>query len=437
MPALAFALALAAAAAADFPPFSFRPISPSSEAFYRETLLPDDIDGDGDLDFFSGEGRGGRQFWFENPGRGAGAWERRPVHDSNEADVGAALMDVDGDGRMDKVSSAWWYRNPGFAGAGGKERPFAGCRYGGSAYLHDLYPADMDGDGRPDLLAVDYDGIRWYEIPRDSACRAWTEHKVNGYSDVAQHGGIAAGDLDGDGDLDISRLNLWFENADGKGKAWKEHAGPDFGTLWDGGWGLSGRALIHDLDGDGHRDLIQAECDLPNGRVAWFSNRGGKGLEWVPHPVKDSTDGQDFHSLALADFDGDGDLDLFSSGAGQSARTPTAYAWENLDGKGGAWKEHRLDSGKAAHEAVAADVDGDGDADILAKTWGPGGQYWLENRRIVLPDGIRRGARRDVKRPGSRPAPLFDSPSGPRDAAGRRPGKARPAGPRSRSGGAG
>lgn len=61
-------------------------------------------------------------------------------------------------------------------------------------FRHDLYPADMDGDGHPDILAVDYDGIRWYKVERDSACKPWAEHMLNGYSDVGQHGGIVAGE---------------------------------------------------------------------------------------------------------------------------------------------------------------------------------------------------------------------------------------------------
>lgn len=83
---------LAIPSAAAFPAFLSRGISPAGETFYRETLLPADIDGDGDGDFFGGEGRGGRQFRFENPGPFDSAWIRRPVHDSNKADVGAARL---------------------------------------------------------------------------------------------------------------------------------------------------------------------------------------------------------------------------------------------------------------------------------------------------------------------------------------------------------
>jgi hypothetical protein len=384
----AFAIVLALGipdTAGALPPFALRSITPVDGSLYRETMLPADIDKDGDMDFYSGQGRGGKTWWFEHEGR---TWTRRLVSDSNETDVGAALLDVDGDGWMDKVAGTWWYRNPGFPdrGPAGKAKAFGTCRYTeGSFYVHDLYPADMDGDGHDDILTIDYSGVRWFKVERDSACRPWAEHMINGYTDTAQHGGIAAGDLDGDGDMDVSRVDRWFENLDGKGLQWKEHANIDFGTYWPSGWGISGRALIFDLDGDGAKDLVQTECDVPNGRVAWFSNQGGKGLAWKRHIIKDSTDGQDFHSLAPADFDGDGDLDLFSAGAGVSEGPNTSYIWENLDGKGGSWREHIVNTGKKEHEGAAADMDGDGDVDILIKTWAAGDQYYLENQLIPNP----------------------------------------------------
>lgn len=397
-----FPALLAFAAAQAMPPFIVRSIAPAGRTS-SESLLAADIDKDGDLDFFSGEGRGGRSWWFE---RTASGWNRRLVSDSDLTDVGAALLDVDGDGWIDKVASGFWYRNPGFPPgglpAGAPDPVFTPCRYSDVEFVHDLYVADMDGDGRKDVVMMWYDGIRWLRTPPpDSACGPWEEHLVNGNTSPQQHGGIAVGDLDGDGDMDVSRVDRWYENADGKGTAWIEHVNIPFGENGLSGWGLSGRARILDLDGDGHNDLVETESDVPNGRVAWFANPDGKGLRWVEHLVKDSTDGQDFHSLLLEDFDGDGDLDIFSAGAGSSAGTPKSYIWENLDGKGGSWKEHVIfDGPQSIHEATAADLDGDGDMDILAVNWDDGAHYYLENQLVPNSgSGIRSvGARYARKR---------------------------------------
>ncbi|MDB5048773.1 MAG: hypothetical protein JWO30_1844 [Fibrobacteres bacterium] len=406
------------------PGFRYHPIpTPGFDRGNRETLLPVDIDKDGDLDFFTGGGRGSPSEWYEN--LGADGWKEHLVNDSNDTDVGAVALDVDGDGWMDKVAGSYWYRNPGHP----RDTAFIACQDTAHAYVHDILAADIDGDGVQDIINIDYDGIRWFTVPRDSRCLPWVEHMVDGYRvDPPQHGGIAVGDIDGDGDLDISRIDRWFENDGGKGLKWIEHVNLDFGSVWENGWGLSGKARILDVDGDGKLDLIQTECDLPNGRVAWFKNMDGKGLSWERHLIKDSTDGQDFHTLAIADYDGDGDLDIFSMGGPTSQGTPKAYLWENLDGKGGSWKEWIVYEGKAGHEGAATDMDGDGDPDILLKPWITGERFYLENLLIPPASSISpraRLGRAKGKRPGMQRRPwdrVFPARGAAADAKGKRRG---------------
>jgi FG-GAP-like repeat len=361
---------------------------------YRETLLPADLDHDGDMDFFSGEGRSRKLWWFQKNGE---VWRRHLVSDSNVNDVGAALFDADSNGFLDRVSSSFWYRNPGAfqPDSAGVLKQFEAYRYSDQQYLHDILTADIDQDGRLDIITIEFSGIRWFRAPRaDSACGLWEPVMVNtGTSNPQQHGGIAVGDLDGDKDLDISRLDRWFENKDGKGVEWIEHVNIPFG-LWDpSAYGLSGRALIVDVNGDGHMDILQTECDLPNGRVAWFENKGGQGAEWSTHLIKDSTDGQDYHSLAYVDFDGDGDSDVFSGGGSHSSGKVKIYVWENLDGKGLEWKEHILSQDiTSLHDATSADMDGDGDMDILGKNFLWGVHFVFVNQ--TKPNHVERNMKR-------------------------------------------
>jgi hypothetical protein len=86
------------------------------------------------------------------------------------------------------------------------------------------------------------------------------------------------------------------------------------------------------------------------------------------------------HSLCVEDFDNDGDLDFFS-GAGPMTSNlyKRAYIFENLEGEGEKWENHEVLFKIECTDAVAADVDGDGDIDICGKTWKDDTVYFLKN----------------------------------------------------------
>jgi hypothetical protein len=381
-----------------------------------ETLSAADVDKDGDMDFYSG--RFGSADWHEN--LGGGLWQRHSISDSTDTDVGAAALDVDGDGWTDRVSGSFWYRNPGAAGG-----PFRTFRYGNLNFVHDLALGDIDGDGRSDVVSMGPREIFWLKRPADPVRAGeagdWWERDtvVSGEAYASQHGGLSVGDIDGDGDADVARLDCWFENPGPGGGNWTRRPGPEFGR--EGPWGMTGRALVLDMDGDGANDLLQTECDLKNGRVAWFRNRGGRGLDWDMRLIKDSTDGQDFHTLLVADFDGDGDADVVSQGNANGAEPPKTYVWERQGASGTAWKEHVVQEGLFGHDAAAADFDGDGDIDIVSKTRVDSVIYILENQ-LVPSAAVRPGHAPEASAaPGIGP-PYYRSPRGLSDALGRRHG---------------
>ena len=128
--------------------------------------------------------------------------------------------------------------------------------------------------------------------------------------------------------------------------------------------------VIGDLDGDGDHDLVLQEHW--GAKLAWFENRDGKGITWVTHMI--AGPGAPFpaksrnilHGLLALDFDNDGDIDVFS-GENQGS----LWIYENTDGKG-TLTEHLVATGPA-HEPRAADVDCDGDLDLVGKSWGDPG----------------------------------------------------------------
>lgn len=104
----------------------------------------------------------------------------------------------------------------------------------------------------------------------------------------------------------------------------------------EGLWGIQTRAQLVDIDRNGDLDLVQAEGDVLNGRVIWFENLG-KGIDWARHLIKEPGYDQDFHSLNVADFDNDGDLDIFTGGGFLNRGEFKWFIWENVDGKGTQW----------------------------------------------------------------------------------------------------
>jgi len=142
-------------------------------------------------------------------------------------------------------------------------------------------------------------------------------------------------------------------------------------------------SVAADIDADGDQDIIVSNPE----RTLWFEARNGEYFE-RPLPAAD------FQSWALVptDFDGDGDLDLLVGKSNESdfidfvlrERRSGVEWFENLDGKGTFAEPKRLgdSSWPTISELHLADIDADGDQDILFGTSGPlggGSVVWLKN----------------------------------------------------------
>jgi hypothetical protein len=296
------------------------------------------------------------------------------------------MMDVDGDGWQDIVIGGTWYRNPQNPRLAVFERMVYDDRI--LSEIHDIVLADVNGDGQSDVVVLgDKEGCFWYEVPDQPLAGKtnWKRHVITmdvlKDKDAIHSGFYPAGisDLDGDGDADIVLPDRWLENKT-KGEEWVKHALP-FGKR--GPWGLSSRSWIVDLNKDGFPDIVMTDSDQKKSGVAWLENDGQKPPTFRAHDLKQDATGDrgSFHSLAVLDFDGDDDLDIFTvdqedpsifpSGAG-----PRWYIFENLGKDQVTFQEKViLDNGLGGHDARVGDIDGDGDLDIVSKIW----RRWPEN----------------------------------------------------------
>jgi uncharacterized repeat protein (TIGR01451 family) len=343
------------------------------------SVIVADVDGDGDLDLLAAAYYGDAVAWWENDGTPAGgSWSKTTIDGTFDAASSAAVADVDGDGDLDLIGAAdvavddvaWWENTAGDGSAWTKHT--INDSFGGASRVA---AADLDGDGDLDLLGAAYgvDDIAWWEnetIHRSAAFPAVGQVTVAGNAGAPLR--ATAADVDGDGDLDLLAAAYggdavaWWEN-DGTpaGSGWTEYT---VDASFDGARDVTGA----DIDGDGDLDLFAAAEVADD--IAWWENTAGDGSTWIKTAIDETFDGAS--SVAAADVDGDGDLDLL---AAAEVADDIAW-WENTAGDGSTWTKTIIDgSFDRASSIAAADVDGDGDLDLLGAAFGAGEIAWWES----------------------------------------------------------
>jgi hypothetical protein len=279
-------------------------------------------------------------------GRTTVAW-KKIVIDSAFRSEGVAVADVNKDGHQDILVGDVWYQGPDFKQMhvirkGPKFNP-KGYDPHGYSHAFACWADDINGDGWPDLIVIDFPGEPCY----------------------------------------------WYENPGDKGGLWKEH------VIWHSA--CNETPLYVDLLGTGKRVLLMGWQPIrkimvePDGRVrlqttenqgqmAYFTPGKDPTALWEMHPVSvPSAPGEEVagtfrysHGLGVGDVNGDGRLDVIT----------TRGWWEQPirpDGKN-PWPFHPANLGDACADMFAYDVDGDGKADVISSSAHNFGIWWHQQR---------------------------------------------------------
>lgn len=313
-----------------------------------------DINGDGLPDVWtSGRGSGETAYqmvWYRSPD-----WTRFEIAQGDYKY--GNLGDIDGDGDLDIVVSSSWFENVGTPET--RDWPEHPLGYDFEPDLFHL--GDINQDGRLDIVLTTKEKLFWLQNSGDPR-EDWEMVQIAEDRDRRTGGAIA--DLDGDGDLDVLWGNAWYENpADPAAAPWPMH-------MIDGGWPAEARGVVADLNGDGHPDVVLSGEESGVG-VAWYQAPAHPqtGL-WLRHDVL-SQGYEGLHSLALSDFDTDGDLDIFIAEMHHGENPDKVAIFENADSTATRWVEH-LVALTGSHNAKVGDLNGDGCPDIVGKNYQAG-----------------------------------------------------------------
>ncbi|MBN76621.1 MAG: hypothetical protein CMO36_00235 [Verrucomicrobiaceae bacterium] len=238
-------------------------------------------------------------------------------------------------------------------------------------YLWDIHLGDVNKDNRPDIifgLGGSFDQIGIYLNSGSMFNWGGLIAAKTGTSTGDEPRNIHLADIDGDGDQDVISANYlsnqisYYPNGGGASVVRLTSSSQTRGPR---------NVRTGDINGDGRLDLISVS--VLDGKVAWYNGTGNGrfGSQKIIHTYStrstgggpDGSDALGPRGLDVADFDGDGDLDVFST----SEVGNTVCLHENL-GQGNFARAEIITNRAAAGISYVKtiDMDGDGDLDVVS-----------------------------------------------------------------------
>ena len=321
-----------------------------------EDATPVDLDGDGTADVVSCcEGKTKTMFVHWGPGNredllSEAAWQTEPLPESVNRMMWmfCVPMQVDGKRGVDLVAAGkgsdaqiGWFESPE------APRDLSAWKWhpmDDVGWVMSIRTRDMDDDGVVDVLLSDRKGprrgVRWLENPGpvNIQTKPWTNHYLGGQDREVMFLDMA--DLDGDTFDDVlcavRNSPILFLRSNGTNRSYQSVE-----IVMPKGFGTGKGTAVGDLDRDGHPELVFS-CEHANGNLSGvgrlvfpsFPEGTAYTLDNVSGP-----EGIKYDRLELADLDGDGDLDILCC----EERQPTEG---RRGGLGVFWYENQLGNGR-------------------------------------------------------------------------------------------
>lgn len=388
-----------------------QPVDPSQAvAFQKFTLDPNqggqalekalaDIDGDGRLDAIIGQGdSAGGIDWYSMPASGVvtNNWSRYSIVGSGRAYEDMMIRDVNNDGAVDVIASIAntlkWFQNP--RGHGGNPRTDSWASHSiGNVTAHDMVISDFDLDGKFDIAtntAIYFQNSpdSWTTVSGSNYARTGFGVSLLDIGEGTRPGfGLSAADpgsppplqppppsggldLVGTGPTGSPYANYWYENPIHTGgnprtQQWVRHY---VGPTYDSNYSVGGYTFDQmDVNEDGRMDIVTAQSEQPNdfaapppeGLAWWEAPANRRTGTWIRHQIDVGL--TQMHKTRVADINLDGREDLVVAEQEQSANDRVAVLFKQPDFS---WRIQVLSTG-SGHNVTTADIDGDGDFDIL------------------------------------------------------------------------
>jgi len=342
-----------------------------------------DIDEDGDLDVISASNRDGRIGWYENmDGLGEYSQQQNLISDDVQDLTDIHLADLDGDDDLDIVGTIWnqntlfWIRNEG------------GMSFSDTFVIDDNLPSansvdvgDIDGDGKLDIIAVGF-GNSFTSSNNQDTKVVWYRSLEDGFSDainIYEPEDRAAmsklADIDSDGDLDaVVSLSddglVWISNSDGLGS---------FGETITITGNTTTTISIGDIDNDGDVDIITSS--FLGEQTQLFLNEDG--FFFQNEIVSEFSSS----SLLIKDLDQDGDMDIVATRLSNFYMDVVWYEQDNNDLN---FTPHIISQSPvlSGNNVDVADLDNDGDLDVMSASISDDKIAWYENYDPVATNSI-------------------------------------------------